>query len=75
MPVNTFRAWSLGLLWAIIIPGMNEFYYFRYPSLMVTGVRIFLSVPSVFPMCRSVLIHFAEWARTPPHFLEARAHR
>ena len=38
MPVNTLRAWVLGILWAIILPGINEFYYFRYPSLMVTGV-------------------------------------
>ncbi|KAI0827216.1 small oligopeptide transporter [Trametes gibbosa] len=38
MPVDTFRAWVLGILWAIIIPGVNEFYYFRYPSIMVTGI-------------------------------------
>lgn len=38
MPVNTLRAWLLGILWAILLPGINEFYYFRYPSLMVTGV-------------------------------------
>ena len=41
MPVTTLRAWTLGILWAIILPGINEFYYFRYPSIMVTGVRIF----------------------------------
>lgn len=41
MPVNTLRAWVLGLFWAIIIPGVNEFYYFRYPSIMVTGVGRF----------------------------------
>ncbi|OSD07751.1 small oligopeptide transporter [Trametes coccinea BRFM310] len=38
MPVNTLRAWVLGVLWAIIIPGVNEFYYFRYPSIMVGGI-------------------------------------
>ncbi|KAI0710524.1 small oligopeptide transporter [Earliella scabrosa] len=57
MPVNTFRAWSLGLLWAIIIPGMNEFYYFRYPSLMVTGIVAQLVS---FPLGRA-------WARWVPH--------
>ena len=39
MPVNTLRAWTIGLIWAIIVPGMNQFFYFRYPSVTVTGVR------------------------------------
>ena len=38
MPVNTIRAWTIGLIWAIILPGMNQFFYFRLPSVMVTGV-------------------------------------
>ncbi|KAI0327741.1 OPT oligopeptide transporter [Cubamyces sp. BRFM 1775] len=38
MPVNTLRAWLLGIIWAMIIPGVNEFYYFRYPSIMVGGI-------------------------------------
>lgn len=44
MPVNTLRAWVIGILWAILIPGMNQFFFFRYPSVTVTGVRLpFLS--------------------------------
>lgn len=39
MPVNTLRAWLLGLLFAIIIPGVNQFFFFRYPSVTITGVR------------------------------------
>ena len=42
MPVNTLRAWLLGIIWAMIIPGVNEFYYFRYPSIMVGGVGVSL---------------------------------
>ncbi|KAI0776983.1 small oligopeptide transporter [Trametes elegans] len=38
MPVNTLRAWTIGLIWAIIIPGMNQFFYFRYPSVTVGGI-------------------------------------
>ncbi|KAL7278030.1 OPT oligopeptide transporter [Trametes coccinea BRFM310] len=38
MPVNTLRAWVIGILWAMIIPGMNQFFYFRYPSVTVTGI-------------------------------------
>ncbi|RDX46406.1 small oligopeptide transporter [Lentinus brumalis] len=57
MPVATFRAWTLGILWAMILPGINEFYYFRYPSLMVTGIVAQLVS---FPMGRL-------WARWMPN--------
>ncbi|KAI0674038.1 OPT oligopeptide transporter [Trametes maxima] len=56
MPVNTLRAWLLGVLWAIIIPGVNEFYYFRYPSIMVGGIVAQLVT---FPIGRA-------WARWVP---------
>lgn len=39
MPVGTLRAWTIGLLWSIILPGLNQFFFFRYPSITVTGVR------------------------------------
>ena len=39
MPVNTFRAWFIGIVWAILIPGLNQFFFFRYPSVTVSGVR------------------------------------
>lgn len=38
MPVSTLRAWVLGILWAILIPGMNQFFYFRYPSVAIGSV-------------------------------------
>lgn len=38
MPVSTFRAWFVGIIWAIIIPGLNQFFYFRYPSITITAV-------------------------------------
>ncbi|RPD65159.1 small oligopeptide transporter [Lentinus tigrinus ALCF2SS1-7] len=56
MPVSTIRAWTLGILWAILLPGINEFYYFRYPSIMVTGIVAQLIS---FPMGRA-------WARWMP---------
>jgi hypothetical protein len=40
IPSSTIRAWTLGLVWAIILPGVNQFYYFRYPSITVPAVRI-----------------------------------
>lgn len=38
MPVSTLRAWVLGIFWAILIPGMNQFFYFRYPSVAIGSV-------------------------------------
>ncbi|TFK47274.1 oligopeptide transporter [Heliocybe sulcata] len=38
MPASTLRAWVLGLFWAIVLPGVNQFYYFRYPSIVVGGL-------------------------------------
>ncbi|PBK84840.1 small oligopeptide transporter [Armillaria gallica] len=38
MPVATLRAWIIGLVWAILIPGINQFFFFRYPNIDVTGI-------------------------------------
>ncbi|ETW76341.1 oligopeptide transporter [Heterobasidion irregulare TC 32-1] len=49
MPASTFRAWVIGILWAIIIPGVNQFFFFRYPSVNITQI-----VPQLltFPLCK-----------------------
>ena len=39
MPAGTVRAWMLGLLWAVVIPGVNQFYFFRFPNITVGPVR------------------------------------
>lgn len=38
MPCATFRAWFIGIVWAVIIPGLNQFFFFRFPSVTITGV-------------------------------------
>ncbi|KAJ7644816.1 OPT oligopeptide transporter [Roridomyces roridus] len=38
IPVNTLRAWTLGLLWAIVVPGLNQFFFFRYPSVTISSM-------------------------------------
>ena len=55
MPVSTFRAWVIGLFWAIVVPGANQFFYFRYPSVFISGVRLQLicSVISVRSVAKS----------------------
>jgi hypothetical protein len=51
MPVSTIRAWVLGICWAIVLPGVNQFFYMRYPSIVLGGVG-FLYQPtySNFPL-------------------------
>ncbi|KAJ3500601.1 hypothetical protein NLJ89_g9722 [Agrocybe chaxingu] len=56
MPASTFRAWILGLFWAILISGMNQFFYFRYPSVAIGGLVAQLLV---FPIGRA-------WVRLCP---------
>lgn len=38
MPVSTLRAWIIGIAWAVLIPGLNQFFFFRFPSVTVTGI-------------------------------------
>lgn len=54
MPINTFRAWLLGLITVIVVPGLNQFLYLRFPSTTISGyvVTIF-----VYPMGK-----FLAWA-------------
>ncbi|GJE84381.1 OPT oligopeptide transporter protein [Phanerochaete sordida] len=56
MPCATLRAWFVGLIWAIIIPGLDQFFFFRYPSVTITGIVAQLIS---FPIMRV-------WARVMP---------
>ncbi|KAJ7759529.1 hypothetical protein B0H16DRAFT_593224 [Mycena metata] len=59
IPVATLRAWTLGILWAVLIPGLNQFFFFRYPAVTVTSI-----VPQLltFPLGRL-------WARLLPNLV------
>ncbi|KAG6336421.1 hypothetical protein ID866_2664 [Astraeus odoratus] len=56
IPVGTLRAWVMGLFWAIIVPGLNQFFFFRYPSVTIMGIVAQLLA---FPMGRL-------WAKIVP---------
>ncbi|PPQ78774.1 hypothetical protein CVT25_010647 [Psilocybe cyanescens] len=38
IPTSTMRSWVIGVAWAIIIPGLNQFFYLRYPSVVIGGI-------------------------------------
>lgn len=46
MPSNSLRTWVMGIAWAILIPGLNQFFFFRYPSVQISPlVAQLLSFP------------------------------
>ncbi|EGN96301.1 hypothetical protein SERLA73DRAFT_112539 [Serpula lacrymans var. lacrymans S7.3] len=46
MTVSSLRTWVIGFLFAMLIPGLNQFYFFRYPNITITGlVSQLLSFP------------------------------
>ncbi|KAF8257361.1 OPT oligopeptide transporter protein-domain-containing protein [Lactarius quietus] len=46
MPVSTLCAWVLGIIWTAFIPGINQFFYFRYPYMVIEGfIPLFVSFP------------------------------
>jgi hypothetical protein len=50
---STFRAWVVDLIWAIILSGTNQFFYFRYPAVFIDWVCLSAVVK---PLC----VPFAE---------------
>ena len=47
MPVNTFRMWFLGLVFASVISGVNQFFNARRPSVFVTALTVqLISLPA-----------------------------
>ncbi|KAJ3522801.1 hypothetical protein NMY22_g11731 [Coprinellus aureogranulatus] len=57
IPVSTIRSWTLGLVWAIIIAGLNQFFFFRYPSVTISSLVAQLLI---FPIGRI-------WAKIVPN--------
>ncbi|KAJ7645880.1 small oligopeptide transporter [Mycena polygramma] len=58
MPVTTVRTWVLGLVWAIIIPGLNQFFFFRFPGITITGIVAQLLS---FPCGRAAAAYLPNW--------------
>lgn len=73
MPASTIRAWVLGLIWATILPGLNQFFFFRYPSVTIGGVRptqTSVSYFSFFQLVAQLVVYpmGRAWARFMPNF-------
>ena len=41
IPVSTLRSWVIGLIFAIVMSGLNQFFFFRYPSVTIGNVSLF----------------------------------
>jgi len=58
MPSTTLRTWVIGLTWAILIPGLNQFFSFRYPSVTINGIVAQLLS---FPVGRAAAAWLPDW--------------
>jgi OPT family small oligopeptide transporter len=38
MPANTFRMWFIGIIFVLLVSGLNQVFSMRYPSIWVTGI-------------------------------------
>ncbi|KAF5313063.1 hypothetical protein D9619_003678 [Psilocybe cf. subviscida] len=58
MPVSTLRTWVIGLAWAIIISGLNQFFFFRFPSVTIGAIVAQLLS---FPVGRAAAAFLPNW--------------
>ncbi len=40
MPASTLRAWLLGITWAVLVPALDQVFFFRYPTVSISLVRL-----------------------------------
>ena len=59
IPVATLRSWVIGIIWAVLIPGLNQFFFFRYPSVTITGIVAQLLS---FPIGRAAAAFLPNWS-------------
>ncbi|KAF5704858.1 OPT family small oligopeptide transporter [Fusarium globosum] len=80
MPVNTLRAWALGLLFTILGTGINQFFSMRYPSVTISSlVAQLVAYPAgralahALPIMRITLFG-REIALNPDHHFNIKEH-
>ncbi|KAJ3875264.1 small oligopeptide transporter [Lentinula edodes] len=56
MPVSTIRAWVLGIIWTVLLAGINQVIVYRFPSILITN---FVALLVIFPCGQA-------WARVCP---------
>jgi OPT family small oligopeptide transporter len=61
MPVNTFRTWFLGILYAFIISSLNQLFWLRYPSVTISSL---IAQLTALPLGK-----FLEWALPSTRFV------
>ncbi|KAF5384585.1 hypothetical protein D9757_007479 [Collybiopsis confluens] len=56
MPVNTIRAWTLGVIWTIVLAGINQLIVYRFPSIFISSVS-----PLFVPPCKHPTVPRSSW--------------
>ncbi|KAI0247358.1 OPT oligopeptide transporter protein-domain-containing protein [Lactifluus subvellereus] len=50
VPSSTFRAWVVGIIWVVLMAGVNQLFLFRYPTVHISG---FVPLLLTFPICKA----------------------
>ena len=58
MPVSTLRTWVIGLILAIVMSGLNQFFFFRFPSVQISG---FAAQLLAYPCGRAAAAFLPNW--------------
>lgn len=81
LPVNTFRAWTLGVIFTIIGSGINQFFSMRYPGITISSmVAQLVSFPcgiflaKVLPTCRISLGRLGTYKLNPDRTFNSKEH-
>lgn len=81
LPVNTLRAWFLGIVFTIVGSGVNQFFSMRYPGVTISSlVAELVSFPcgqflaSVLPLCTLNLGKFGKLVINPDRKFNKKEH-
>jgi len=81
LPVNTFRAWFLGIILTMLGSGANQFFSLRYPSVTISSLvaqlvsfPVGVALAKVLPVKTFNLGPLGRWCLNPDHNFNAKEH-
>ncbi|KFZ08867.1 hypothetical protein V502_09095 [Pseudogymnoascus sp. VKM F-4520 (FW-2644)] len=81
MPVNTLRAWTMGIIFTMLGSGVNQFFSMRYPSVTITSLvaqlvsfPIGVALAKALPLWTINLGPLGRWCINPDHKFNVKEH-
>ncbi|KAK4688679.1 hypothetical protein P7C73_g1417, partial [Tremellales sp. Uapishka_1] len=60
-PTSTLRSWTLGILFSILLSGVNQFFFYRYPNVQVSGLVAQLLVHPLGLLLSTIIKKSGRW--------------